>query len=136
MPTYEKKMSAGRVPPSSRAVGPYMYRSSPYPMSVVRYGFQRVVHVVQQLSGARLLVRRAVENDRIDGGEPANRPAQVDIGFENRPSGSAEVDGDATVADRGRDRPAQCGQQDFVDRQPKPAPRVVDLGCFRDAQRR
>ena len=31
-PTYEKKMSAGRVPPSSRAVGAYMYRNNPYPI--------------------------------------------------------------------------------------------------------
>ena len=35
------------------------------------------------------------------------------------------------VAHHGRDRAAQRGQQDILDRQPKPAPRVVDLGGLR-----
>ena len=81
-------------------------------------------------------VRRAAQRDRIDGGEPANRPAQVDIGSEHRPARSPEVNRDRTGTDRGRDRPAQRGQQDVLDRQPKPAPRVVDLACLRDSQRR
>ncbi len=71
------------------------------------------------LPGARAVAVRAAQRDRVDGGEPANRAAQVDVGFENRPARPVQVDGDGTVADRGRDRPAQRRQQDFLDRQPE-----------------
>ena len=49
-----------------------------------------------------------VEGHWIHGGEPADRPPQVDVGFEDRTARSAEVDGDGTVTNRGRDRPASA----------------------------
>ena len=125
------RRGGGAEQPRGRCV---QITQQPVADSVVRDGLQRAVHIVEQLLCAGALALGAVQRDRIDGGEPADRPAQVDIGFEHRPARPAEVNGDGPVADRGRDRPAQRGQQDFLDRHPKPAPRVVDLGGLRDGQ--
>ena len=95
-------MSAGAGGAEQPRCGRIQVTQQPIADSVVRDGIQRAVHVVEQLLGAGAFALGAVESDRIDGGEPADRPAQVDVGFEHRPARPAEVDGDAPVTDRGR----------------------------------
>ena len=102
------------------------------PDPVMRHRLECVTHLREELRRAGALVAYAGELDRVDRGEPADRPAEVDIRPQHGSSGAGEVDTGHAVTHGDCQAARQCCQQDLFGRGLQYAARIVDLrGLFR-----
>ncbi|SKZ38021.1 Uncharacterised protein [Mycobacteroides abscessus subsp. abscessus] len=61
-------------------------------------------------------------------GEGADRASRIEFGPQNSPSVAGQIHQQRPVAGHLRDRAAECGEQEVLERERQPATRVVEFG--------
>ena len=83
---------------------------------MMRHRLEGVAHLREELRRAGALVAYARQLDRVDRGEPADRPAEVDIRPQHGSPGAGEVDASHAVTHSDCQAARKCCQQDLLGR--------------------